>query len=53
MIHIKPEILDRVNSWLTPSFDTDTQDAIKHMIASDPKGLEESFYKDDKLNGKC
>lgn len=46
MIHIKPEILDRVNSWLTPSFDTDTQAAIKHMIASDPKGLEESFYKD-------
>lgn len=46
MIHIKPEILERVNSWLTPTFDTDTQDAIKHMIASDPKGLEESFYKD-------
>lgn len=46
MIHIKPEILERVNSWLTPTFDTETQDAIKHMIASDPKGLEESFYKD-------
>ena len=46
MIYIKPEILKRVNSWLTPSFDTDTQDQIKHMIASDPKGLEESFYKD-------
>ena len=46
MIHIKPEILERVNSWLTPTFDTDTQDTIKHMIASDPKGLEESFYKD-------
>jgi phosphomannomutase len=46
MIYIKPEILERVNSWLTPTFDTDTQDAIKHMIASDPKGLEESFYKD-------
>ncbi len=46
MIYIKPEILERVNSWLTPSFDKDTQDQIKHMIASDPKGLEESFYKD-------
>jgi len=46
MIHIKPEILERVNAWLTPAFDKDSQDQIKHMIASDPKGLEESFYKD-------
>ncbi|WP_299116610.1 phospho-sugar mutase [uncultured Winogradskyella sp.] len=46
MIYIKPEILERVNSWLTPTFDKDSQDQIKHMIASDPKGLEESFYKD-------
>ncbi|WP_198658940.1 phospho-sugar mutase [Winogradskyella tangerina] len=46
MIYIKPEILERVNSWLTPTFDNDTQEQIKHMIASDPKGLEESFYKD-------
>lgn len=46
MIHIKPEILERVNSWLTPAFDKDSQEQIKHMIASDPKGLEESFYKD-------
>ncbi|MFC0605021.1 phospho-sugar mutase [Winogradskyella pulchriflava] len=46
MIYIKPEILERVNSWLTPAFDSETQDQIKHTIASDPKGLEESFYKD-------
>jgi phosphomannomutase len=46
MIYIKPEILERVNSWLTPAFDKDSQEQIKHMIASDPKGLEESFYKD-------
>ncbi len=45
MIYIKPEILKRVNTWLTPTFDQDTQDKIKNMIASDPKGLEESFYK--------
>ncbi|MHA7843480.1 MAG: phospho-sugar mutase [Winogradskyella sp.] len=45
MIYIKPEILERVNTWLTPTFDQDTQDQIKNMIASDPKGLEESFYK--------
>lgn len=46
MIYIKPEILERVNAWLTPTFDNATQEAIKTMIASDPKGLEESFYKD-------
>ncbi|NRD19748.1 phospho-sugar mutase [Winogradskyella eckloniae] len=46
MIHIKPEILDRVNAWLTPTFDQDSQKLIKDMIASNPKELEESFYKD-------
>jgi phosphomannomutase len=46
MIYIKPEILERVNTWLTPSFDEDTQAQIKHLIASNPKELEESFYKD-------
>jgi phosphoglucomutase len=46
MIYIKPEILERVNAWLTPAFDNDTQNQIKNLIASNPKGLEESFYKD-------
>jgi phosphoglucomutase len=46
MIYIKPEILKRVNAWLTPAFDEDTQRHIKHQIASNPKELEESFYKD-------
>ncbi|WP_178988944.1 phospho-sugar mutase [Winogradskyella schleiferi] len=46
MIHIKPEILDRVNAWLTPTFDDESQTQIKNMIASNPKELEESFYKD-------
>jgi len=46
MIYIKPEILKRVNAWLTPAFDEDTQNQIKHQIASNPKDLEESFYKD-------
>ncbi|APY09707.1 phosphoglucomutase [Winogradskyella sp. J14-2] len=44
-MYIKPEILERVNTWLTPTFDEETQNQIKNMIASDPKGLEESFYK--------
>ncbi|WP_431158595.1 phospho-sugar mutase [Winogradskyella poriferorum] len=46
MIYIKPEILERINAWLTPSFDEDTQSEIKELIASNPKELEESFYKD-------
>ena len=46
MIYIEPELLDRVNTWLTPTFDTETQDHIKNLIASNPKELKESFYKD-------
>lgn len=46
MIYIEPELLDRVNSWLTTAFDTETQDYIKNLIASNPKELKEAFYKD-------
>tara|TARA_R110000868_G_scaffold325514_1_gene586296 strand:+ start:1901 stop:3628 length:1728 start_codon:yes stop_codon:yes gene_type:complete len=42
---IKQNILDAVNEWLTPTFDNTTQDAIKEMMATSPKELEESFYK--------
>jgi len=45
MIYIAPEILERVNAWLTPTFDVTTQQTIKNMIAHDPEGLEDSFYK--------
>lgn len=46
MIYIKPEILDRINSWLTPTFDAETQEYIKDSIANKPKEIQESFYKD-------
>lgn len=46
MIHIEPKILDRINAWLTPSFDEDTQATIKDSIANNPKDIQESFYKD-------
>lgn len=46
MIHIDPKILDRINAWLTPSFDEDTQATIKDSIANNPKDIQESFYKD-------
>ena len=44
-MHIEQTILDKVNEWLTPTFDTETQETIKSMLASSPKNLEESFYK--------
>ena len=46
MIYIEPELLERVNTWLTPTFDNDTQTYIKDLIANNPKELKESFYKD-------
>ena len=45
MIYVDPKVLERVNKWLTPFFDQDSQQTIKTMIANDPEGLEDSFYK--------
>lgn len=46
MIYIEPKILDRINQWLTPAFDKNTQESIKNSIANSPKEIQESFYKD-------
>lgn len=46
MKHIEPQLLERVNTWLTPTFDSETKDYIKNLIANDTKELKESFYKD-------
>lgn len=46
MIHIEPKILERINTWLTPTFDKETQDKIKDSIAFHPKEIQEAFYKD-------
>ncbi|WP_370228182.1 phospho-sugar mutase [Mesoflavibacter sp.] len=45
MRYIDPELLERVNTWLTPTFDKKTQDYIKDLIALKPEELKESFYK--------
>ena len=45
MIYIDPKTLEKVNTWLTPFFDTEVQEEIKEMIAHQPEELEESFYK--------
>ena len=44
-MHIDKNILDQVNIWLTPTFDSETQEIIKEMMTSSPNELEESFYK--------
>ncbi|MCK5400573.1 MAG: phospho-sugar mutase [Flavobacteriaceae bacterium] len=46
MIDMETKLLERVNAWLTPAFDEDTQSHIKNLIASNPQELQESFYKD-------
>ncbi len=46
MIYIEPKILERINTWLTPTFDQETQDEIKDSIAFHPKEIQEAFYKD-------
>ena len=44
-MHIEQNILDQVNEWLTPTFDQNTKTEIEALMTSDPKGLEDAFYK--------
>ena len=44
-MHIEQDILNKVNEWLTPTFDKQTQEEIEKMMTSAPKMLEDSFYK--------
>ena len=44
-MHIAQNILDAVNEWLSPTFDNETQVAVKELMTTSPKNLEESFYK--------
>jgi phosphomannomutase len=43
---MEPELLQRVNTWLTPTFDSKTQKFIKENLVNNPKEIQESFYKD-------
>ena len=42
---MEPSLVNKVNEWLTPTFDEATQAAIREMMTTNPKELEESFYK--------
>jgi len=37
---------DRINEWLTPTFDAQTQKSINELLENNPTEIEESFYKD-------
>lgn len=45
MNNIEKALLDKINVWLTPVFDEETQQSIKKMMDSSPKELEDCFYK--------
>jgi len=40
------ELSKRIDAWLTPTFDQDTQSQIKNLISNNPNDLKESFYRD-------
>ena len=44
-MEIKQNILNALNEWLTPTFDNQTQEAVKELMTTSPLELEESFYK--------
>uniref|UniRef100_UPI00404977AE phospho-sugar mutase n=1 Tax=Flavobacterium sp. TaxID=239 RepID=UPI00404977AE len=44
-MQIEKDLLNKVNEWLTPTFDKQTQVEIEKMMTSAPKVLEDSFYK--------
>ncbi|MEM7186823.1 MAG: phospho-sugar mutase [Bacteroidota bacterium] len=45
MRYIDPTLLEKANKWLTATFDSETQQIIKDLIAYDSETLEDSFYK--------
>ena len=46
MSTLSPNIQERVQEWLTPVFDKQTQSEINKLIDANPAALEEAFYKD-------
>jgi len=43
---LSPQIQSRIQEWLTPTFDEETQEAINTMVSSNLDAAEDSFYKD-------
>ena len=45
MVNLNSETLIKVNNWLTDTFDQETKNTINSLLETNPKELEESFYK--------
>ncbi|MGD1848487.1 MAG: phospho-sugar mutase [Salibacteraceae bacterium] len=41
-----PILRSKAEKWLSPAFDSETRDAVQHLMDHDPAGLEDAFYKD-------
>ena len=39
-------IVQKANQWLSDTFDNETKEEVKGLLTSDPKDLEDRFYKD-------
>ena len=44
-MELQQNILDAVKEWQSPLFDTTTQEMLNKLLATSPKEIEESFYK--------
>ena len=44
-MNITQDILQKVNEWLTPTFDSQTQDEVRQLMTTSTEQLNESFYK--------
>ncbi|MBT8260192.1 MAG: phospho-sugar mutase, partial [Bacteroidia bacterium] len=44
MSSLNPEILNKVNTWLSDTFDQETRNTIKKLLENNQKELKESFY---------
>ena len=44
-MNITQDILEKVNEWLTPTFDRQTQDEVRQLMTTSTEQLNESFYK--------
>jgi phosphoglucomutase len=43
---MEPNILEKAKLWLGAEYDEDTRDEVQTLIDTDPKSLEDAFYKD-------
>ena len=46
MTQLSHSLQERINNWLSPTFDKETQNTIKKLQTTDVKTLEDAFYKD-------